>query len=238
MQRADAAPEWKTEYQFPLPPRITEILEGTQDPFGEFSGMSSIEAKTALLKKFVFPGHPHLGQFAQELLRDAGLPFLTFLPEPAYGTGSYLSFRNGEIEFHLAGWQQSDDEFQALYPFRRVPGLLEFFENFGGMVPSGLLPAPVFQTCREKLILNPMDPKMEWGNIGPWVNSLAWYVGPGGDMIIFHPDGTPGVWCHEGSDEQRTWPIELSFPQLLVELRKFIFKEGTKEEQQENAFYY
>lgn len=229
---------WKTEYQFPLPPEIRFALEERADPFLVFADLDATEVRVSLAEKFAFPAHPHLAGFAARLLENAGLPFLTFLHAPSSSTSSYLSFRMGESEFHLAGLEVADAGFRKIYPFDNIPGLLVFFENFGGMVPSRLPPAPCFWRCNEKMTLKKEDPTMEWGNIGDWVDSLPWYTGPSGDMIIFHPDGTPGVWCHEDSGEQRTWPLKTSFPLLLDELLQYIRGDGTADEQQQNAFYY
>ncbi|RYD33179.1 MAG: hypothetical protein EOP86_13995 [Verrucomicrobiaceae bacterium] len=106
------------------------------------------------------------------------------------------------------------------------------------MVPGALPPAPCFASRSRMVTIDPHDPHYEWYDAGGWEGSLVWYWGRSGDAIIFHPDGTPGVWCHVDCEDGRTWPIGMDFPKLLEELGSFILEEGDAESRPQNLFYH
>ena len=238
-----AREEWMQDCAFPLTEEVAALLRDRRDPLAQFAGMTAEEITEALRNRFVFADHPFLTEFAVALLgvRLSHLTLLkSFTPESTSATSypgstsSYLSFSDGDVEFHIPGGRVVSRKFRDRYPFEKVPGLLEFFENFGGMVAGNVPPGACFASSAKELLVVRDDSSKEWGDIGNWDGSLVWYYGASGDMIIFHPDGTAGVLCHEYSDEQRTWPVGMSFPELLGELRKFLLKDAGED----NPFYY
>ena len=202
------------EYELPAPGDVIQEMRTRSNALADLASLPTKEIVANLRKQWRFENLPHLTNLANAIL-DLPLSCLSVC-----GEQYWLTFNKSSYPLSIVGANNIPQSLFHAFPISSVHGLQEFLSHFGGMADGVLPPGGFFWPPSAQVFVSKDDPRYDWGVVGRWAGSLAFYHGASGDQIVIHPEGYPGKWSHEIAWE-KTMGERLPFVRLnhsVVEL--------------------